>query len=129
LFFPEIATHQLAMEPMVKDLKNLTEFETPKIKGIGDVFTEPVRLMQEKSDEFKLALTLLVINGIELFHHMLAIMSLYIGVFVVQVLFLPVAMFWLLNKLLFVLFAHTLPQTWITPAATSSEPTPHPGRA
>jgi hypothetical protein len=113
LFFPQIGTHQRAMEPMVKDLEKLTNFETPKIRGIGDVFTEPVRLMQEKSDELKLALTMLVINGLELFHHMISIMSLYIGIFVVQVMFLPVAMFWLLNKLLFVLFAHTIPQPWL----------------
>ena len=109
LFFPRIAEHEEQMEPMLKDFKNLTKFETPEIKGIADMFTGPVRMMNEKTLQLNLALTLLVANGLELFNHMIAIMALYLGIFVIQVLFLPVMMFWLLNKLLFILFSYAIP--------------------
>ncbi|MEQ9825090.1 MAG: hypothetical protein ABQ298_11965 [Puniceicoccaceae bacterium] len=113
LFFPQIQEHREQMEPVVKELQGLTEFETPQIKGLGDVFSEPVRMMNEKTAQLKITMALLLLHAVEIYHHMTAIMGLYIGIFVVQVLFLPVAMYWLLNKILFILFAQTLPHPWI----------------
>ena len=37
LFFPRIAEHEAILDPMLKEIKELTHFETPQIKGIGDV--------------------------------------------------------------------------------------------
>ena len=110
LFFPRIEEHQLSMEPMIREFKNVTDFEIPEVRGIGDVFSAPVRLMGEKGNQFNAALKLLVNNGMEIFNDMIAISALYIGVFVIQVLFIPLLMFWLLNKLVFVIFSQNLPQ-------------------
>ena len=109
LFFPQIEVHEAQLQPMLQEFKELTKFETPEVKGLGDVFTGPVRMMNEKTSQLNLALTLLAANGLEVFNHMTAIMALYLGIFVIQVLFLPVMMFWLLNKLLFILFSYTIP--------------------
>lgn len=122
LFFPRIEAHQEKLEPMLRDFKDFTHFETPEIKGLGDVFTGPVRMMNEKTKQLNFALTLLVANGLEIFNHLIGIMALYLGIFVIQVLFLPVAMFWLLNKLLFILFSYTMPMQWrIAPAGERQE--------
>ena len=122
LFFPRIEEHQTKLEPMLQDFKELTRFETPEIKGIGDVFTSPVRMMNEKTMQLNFALTLLVANGLEIFNQLIAIMALYLGIFVIQVLFLPVAMFWLLNKLLFILFSYTMPTQWrLAPVVVEKE--------
>jgi hypothetical protein len=105
LFFPKIEERQLMIEPLIQDFKSLTEFNIPEIKGLGDVFSGPVKMMSEKSLQLNIALTILMANGVEIFNNLIAIAALYLGVFVIQVLFLPLMMFWLLNKLVFILFS------------------------
>lgn len=101
------------MEPYIEDFRGLMDFEIPKVKGLGDVFSGPLRMMSEKGQQLNITLALLVANGVEIFNNMIGIMALYLGVFVIQVLFLPLVMFWLLNKLIFVLFSQTI-QTPVT---------------
>lgn len=115
LFFPRIEEHQTQMEPYIEDFRGLMDFEIPKVKGLGDVFSGPLTMMSEKGQQLNITLALLVANGVEIFNNMIGIMALYLGVFVIQVLFLPLVMFWLLNKLVFVLFSQTIQTPVIMP--------------
>ncbi|MCG8524752.1 MAG: hypothetical protein MI748_00115 [Opitutales bacterium] len=122
LFFPRIAEHQEKLEPLVSELGDITKFEVPEIKGLGDIFSGPVSAMSEKRQQLNVTMAVLVSNGYEIFQNMLAVTALYLGIFVIQVLFLPILMFWLLNKLLFVLFSHQIPYPPLTANRKSSEP-------
>jgi hypothetical protein len=109
LFFPRIQEQQEKISPMLEEFEKLTSFEVPEVKGIGDIFSVPMKMVGDKTTQLNLSLTLLAVNGVAIFSSLLEIMALYVGIFVIQVLFLPLLMFWLLNKLLFVLFSHRFP--------------------
>ena len=115
-FFPRIQERQVSLAPMIQEFRTVTDFELPEVKGIGDVFLGPGRLMGEKGSQINAALTMMVSNGIEIFNNMIEIMALYLGVFIIQVIFIPLFMFWLLNKLVYLLFSQSLPQSWFPKA-------------
>jgi len=77
LFFPRIEEHQKELKPLVQDFRSLTQFDVPEIKGIGDIFSGPVKAMAEKRQQLNLAVGVMVVHGVEIFNNMMVIMSLY----------------------------------------------------
>ncbi len=125
LFFPRIAEYEQALLPYVDEFQGLTEFEMPEIDGIGDIFRGPVQMMGTKSQQLSEAMQTVLKHGLDIFNNLLGIMALYLGIFVIQVLFIPLLMFWLLNKLVFVLFAHQIPYYNLQPKPPSSDNKPN----
>lgn len=113
LFFPKVDEYHAALVPITTEFAALMEYEMPEIGSIREAFSEPAKAIGNKTRQLKDAASKIVEfvahEGMEVFNTMLKITAIYLGVFVVQVLFIPLGMFWFLNKLLAILFGFHAP--------------------
>ncbi len=91
------------------ELDKLMEFSLPEIDGILGTIKNNASFIQRKSMEFKDAIVATVSNAGSIVENLLKLAFLYIGVFVIQVIVLPIMVFWLLVKFANSLFDTNVP--------------------
>ena len=81
------------------ELDKLMEFSLPEIDGILGTIKNNASFIQRKSMEFKDAIVATVSNAGSIIENLLKLTFLYVGIFLIQVIALPILVFWLLVKL------------------------------
>ncbi|MCI5151403.1 MAG: hypothetical protein D3916_18830, partial [Candidatus Electrothrix sp. MAN1_4] len=103
-FAPRIeqASQQLALDS--KELDTLKEFSLPERGILGTA-----SFLKEKSNDFKKALTAIASNMGGIINNLLTLTFLYVGIMLIQVVFLPLLAFFFLLKIVNALFDIHLP--------------------
>ena len=101
------ANNELALG--TAELDKLTELSLPEIDGIKGTIENSASLLKQKSIEFKNALVVTVSNMGSIIENLLNLTFLYVGVFLIQVIILPLLTFWLLVKTMNSLFQTNFP--------------------
>lgn len=91
------------------DLDRLKDISLPEIDGVAGTLRNSAAFLKRKSIEFRAAMISMVSNMGLIIQSLLALTFLYVGVFVIQVILLPIGVFWLLIKILNLLFQANLP--------------------
>ncbi|MFH2059122.1 MAG: hypothetical protein ABIJ59_09500 [Pseudomonadota bacterium] len=82
----------------VQDLNTLKEISLPEIDGLMGTIENSALFLKEKTRALNLAITTLTNNMSLIIETLLTLTFLYVGVFFIQVILLPVLTFWLLIK-------------------------------
>lgn len=80
-------------------LEKLMDISLPQIDGILGTIENSKEFLKEKTREFKDTVSLMVKDMAKITDSLLTLTFLYVGVFLIQVILLPLASFWLLYKL------------------------------
>ncbi len=91
------------------ELDKLAELSLPEIDGIKGTIENSASLLKQKSIEFKNAIIATKNNMGSIINNLLTLTILYVGVFLIQVIILPLLTFWLLIKVTNALFQTNLP--------------------
>lgn len=89
------------------DLDTLKEVQLPKYDGVLGTIENSASYLKEKSMNFKRAIEITMDNKGIIIENLLKLTFLYFGIFMIQVLILPVLIFWLLMKIVNALFITT----------------------
>ncbi len=91
------------------ELDELRTFSLPEIDGVLGTIKNSSSLLMEKSKAFKNALISVANNVGEIISNLVKLTTLYVGIFFIQVLVLPLVIFWLLIKITNSLFHKDMP--------------------
>ena len=86
------------------DLDKLKDVDLPEYDGILETIESSAAYIKHKSVEFKNAVRITIENKALIIENLLQLTFLYLGVFIIQVLLLPLMIFWLLMRLVNALF-------------------------
>lgn len=81
------------------ELEKLGNLSLPEIDGVLGTIENSTSLLKQKSDEFKAALTNTAQNMSQIVEALLKLAYLYIGMFLIQIIILPLLAFWLMVKM------------------------------
>lgn len=105
------ANNELALG--VADLDQLKDFSLPDYDGFMEAIENSASFLKQKSIHFKDAIAVTVSNRGNIIENLLKLTFLYVGVFFIQVIILPLLIFWLLLKTIHALFYTNIPMTVI----------------
>ncbi len=105
------ANNELALG--VADLDQLKDITLPEYDGFMEAIENSASFLKQKSIHFKDAIAVTVSNRGNIIENLLKLTFLYIGVFFIQVIILPLLIFWLLLKTIHALFYTNIPMTVI----------------
>ncbi|MFC1534811.1 hypothetical protein ACFL7M_15765 [Thermodesulfobacteriota bacterium] len=88
------------------ELDKLKDFSLPEIDGLLGTIENSASFLKQKTTEFKNALVSTVTNTGDIIENLLKLTFLYVGIFLIQVVILPLLSFWFLVKTANALF-HT----------------------
>ncbi len=109
-FFEErIETANAALNTGSAELDKLSEFSMPEVDGFIGTIENSAHFLAQKAKEFKKALSKLSENMGSLIDNMLRLTFLYVGLFIIQVIVLPILSFWAITKLANGLFKSNIP--------------------
>ncbi len=91
------------------ELDKFKDFSLPKIDGFMGTIENSAVFLAQKSKEFKNALTKTVNNMGNMIENLLKLTFLYVGLFIIQVIILPLLSFWGMIKLANNLFQTNIP--------------------
>jgi len=91
------------------EFDKLKEFTLPEIDGVLGTIKNSASFLEQKAIEYKNSLVDLGRNMNNLIENLLKLTFLYVGIFLIQVLFLPLLSFWLLAKIANSLFLTSIP--------------------
>ncbi len=97
----------------VADLNKLKDLSLPEAEGFMKTIENSASFLKQKTIYFKDALTTMVNNSGSIIENLLKLTFLYVGVFLVQVIMLPLLIFWVLFKIINALFCPHIPMTII----------------
>jgi flagellar biosynthesis protein FliQ len=97
-FAQEIETARAALALGSTELEKLSEVNLPEVDGVRGTLKNSAAFLQTKATEFRDALVYTVTNVGDIVDNLLKLTLLYAGIFVIQVLLLPLVVFWLLAK-------------------------------
>lgn len=103
-FSEQMAQANSALSRDASDLNSLQEFSLPEVDGILGTIENSAVYLKQKSSEFKASVTAMLSRMGEKIDNLLTLTFLYVGVFIIQVIILPLLSFWFLLKLSNVLF-------------------------
>lgn len=86
------------------DLNSLRDVDVPEYEGVLKTIENSASYIKNKSMDFKNAVSITLENKGLIVENLLKLTFLYLGVFVIQVLVLPLSIFWLLMRLVNALF-------------------------
>ena len=89
------------------DLEKLKDVSVPKYEGFLETLENSASYIKEKSLQLKNALGVTIEHRDIIVENLLKLTFLYVGIFVVQVLVLPLLIFWVLVKIIHSLFLTT----------------------
>lgn len=79
-------------------LKTIEEIEIPEYRGMIKTIESSAKYLKSKTVDFKNAVGVVVENKTLIVENLLKLTFLYLGIFFIQVLFLPLLIFWLMMK-------------------------------
>lgn len=91
------------------ELYKLTDFSLPEIDGVFGTIENSASLLKRKSIEFKNAVVGTVSHMKDLIENLLKLTFLYVGIFLIQVIILPLLSFWFLVKISNTFFLTNVP--------------------
>ena len=97
-FAGQIAQANIALSLDAAELDSLQEYSLPKVDGIMGTIENSAAFLKQKSSEFKAALMAIINNMGTKIDNLLKLTFLYVGVFLFQVIILPLLSFWFLMK-------------------------------
>ncbi len=97
------------------DIDKLKNFSLPRINGILGTIENSASFIKQKSVEFKKALVSMVNNMGSIIENLLKLTFLYVGIFLIQVIILPLFVFWFLLKIINCLLSGDIPIKWHHP--------------
>jgi hypothetical protein len=97
-FTPKIETARSALAVGTAELEKLSEVNLPEVDGVRGTLKNSAAFLQKKATEFKNALVYTVENVGAIVDNLLKLTFLYLGIFVIQILLLPLGVFWLSVK-------------------------------
>jgi hypothetical protein len=103
----EAAGNELALG--TTELDKLKDFSLPRIDGMLQTIENSAVFIKRKSVEFKNALVEIVSNMGAIIENLIKLTFLYVGIFLIQVIFLPLLAFWFLVKITNALFQADIP--------------------
>jgi hypothetical protein len=103
------ANNELAIG--VADLDKLKDISLPEYDGFLEAIENSASFLKQKSIHFKDAIAVTVSNRGTIIENLLRLTFLYVGVFLIQVIILPLFIFWLLFKTINSLFYTKIPIT------------------
>ena len=86
------------------DLDKLKDVDLPEYDGILETIESSASYIKHKSVEFKNAVRITIENKSLIIENLLQLTFLYLGIFIIQVLLLPLTIFWFLMRLVNALF-------------------------
>lgn len=108
-FNKQIVKATQELEIVSGDLGKLKDFSLPETQGILGTIENSTSFIKQKSAEFKSALLSTASNMAEIVENLLTLTFLYVGIFIIQVILLPLLSFFLLMKLANILLEETPP--------------------
>ena len=99
----------------IADLDKLKDVSLPKYDGLIETIENSASYLKQKSIDFKNAIAVTIENRDIIVENLLKLTFLYVGIFIVQVLVLPLLVFWFLLKTVNSLFLTTTIATIIPP--------------
>jgi hypothetical protein len=97
-FTKEIETARAGLALGSAGLEKLSEVSLPEVDGVRGTLKNSATFLQQKAAEFKDVLIYSANNVGGIVDNLLKLTFLYVGIFVIQVLLLPLGVFWLLVK-------------------------------
>ena len=89
------------------DLGQLNDVHLPKYDGIIGTIENGTSYLKQKTIDFKRAIEITIENNGLIIENLLRLTFLYLGIFIIQVLVLPLLIFWFMIKVVNVLFFST----------------------
>jgi hypothetical protein len=86
------------------DLDELNDVHLPKYDGIMGTIENSASYLKQKTIDFKRAIEITIENNGLIIENLLRLTFLYLGIFVIQVLVLPLLIFWFMMKIVNALF-------------------------
>jgi len=114
-FAQNIADANKALAAGSAELDKLKEISFPEVDGTLGTIKNSAAFIQRKSVELKDALIATVSNSGNIIENLLRLTLLYVGVFLIQVIALPIMTFWLLVKLANSLMVTKSPAVFLHP--------------
>ncbi len=102
----------------MSDLDNIDDISLPESDGIIETIENSATYLKQKTIEYKRAIAITIENRDMIVENLLKLTFLYVGVFVIQVLVLPLLIFWLLVRLVNSLFLSSAISNKTVPSKT-----------
>lgn len=91
------------------EIDKLKDFSLPEIDGVVGTIKNSASFIKQKTIEFKNVLVYIVSNTGDIIKNLLKLTFLYVGIFLIQVILLPLLSFWFLVKTFNTLFGTNVP--------------------
>jgi len=108
-FLDDIMEARKVLTLASNELDQLKEIKLPEIDGIAGTIKNSALLLETKTIEFKDAIAIITKDMGAIINNLLKLTWLYAGIFFIQVIALPMMMFWLLLKFVTALFSIKIP--------------------
>lgn len=108
-FAEQISAANKALALGTVEIDKLKDFSLPEIAGVLGTIENSTSFLKRKSVEFKNALVAAIENAGDIIENLLKLTFLYVGIFLIQVVMLPVLSFWLMAKTISTLFQINIP--------------------
>ncbi len=108
-FEDRIFTAIEALSVGIEDIDHLKEISLPEIDGIKGTIDNSAQFLKIKITALKTAMASITQNMGMMIEHLLTLTFLYVGIFFIQVILLPVLTFWVLIKLVHAFFNIQVP--------------------
>lgn len=116
-FANQISDARKELESGCIELDKLKEFSFPEVDGVLGTIENSTLFLKRKSIEFKNALVVTVSNMGSMVENLLKLTFLYVAIFMIQVILLPLVVFWLLVKTANALFFTNIPVMLHSPSS------------
>jgi hypothetical protein len=106
-FQQKIAEANTQLAHGTADLEKLKDVSLPKYNGIMETIENSASYLKQKTLDYKNAITTTIENRDMIVENLLKLTLLYVGIFVIQVLIIPLLVFWLFMKIVNSIFLST----------------------
>jgi hypothetical protein len=108
-FEPKITEAKTELNFTSQEINKFTDFSLPQVDGIKKTIDNSSSFIKTKSAELKNAFASLLKNANNIVHNLLRLTLLYIGLFIIQIILLPILMFWVMAKTTNAAFSTKIP--------------------
>lgn len=108
-FAPQITTTKNELSMASPEMERLKDMRMPGIDGVFGTVENGFRFVGEKTSDLKAALNAMIRNMESIVSNLLKLSYLYVALFTVQVILLPLGAFWLLARSTNALFCTNIP--------------------
>ena len=98
-FLEDITKARQGLTLVSDELGNFKDIELPRMDGFAETVKNSAKFLELAAGEIKKAVLILTRNMAKMIENLLILTWLYAGIFFIQVIILPLLMFWLLTKL------------------------------